>query len=116
MYLTTNLNVCEDLYTSKQQEWLNDILNHRVATTVSRIFGIPPHSLRADHCFVVRYSGDSRTALARHEDGASITVYILLNHDFEGGGTKVWNRITNTTFDHVKPSRAGTLLTHSLLI
>ena len=91
MYLTTNLNVCEDLYTSKQQEWLNDILNHRVATTVSRIFGIPPHSLRADHCFVVRYSGDSRTALARHEDGASITVYILLNHDFEGGRTKVWN-------------------------
>lgn len=63
--------------------------------------------------FVVRYTPDTQAALARHTDDADISFNILLNEDFQGGGTKFWQRSSMEPFVTVKPARAGQVLIHS---
>ena len=63
--------------------------------------------------FVVRYDDDKRAHLANHTDDGSISINVLLNDEFEGGGTRLWNRDTKEAFAHVNPSQVGNVLLHS---
>lgn len=66
--------------------------------------------------FVVRYTADTRASLARHTDDADISFNILLSDEFQGGGTRFWNRLTESDFTTVKPTRVGQVLLHSSLV
>jgi hypothetical protein len=113
---TTDLNIAQDPFTTQERQWVRQLLDQRLAPTISRIYGIPPLSIRADDLFVVRYTENNRRSLEKHIDGADISVNILLSDDFEGGGTRFWNRLTRRPFDHVHPQRIGNVLTHSALL
>jgi hypothetical protein len=115
--------------------WLQERLDARLAPTLSRIYGIPASAIRANdvsrkrspilrislskpfsQMFVVRYDRDYRAHLTNHTDDADISVNVLLTDDFEGGGTRFWNRHTSQPFAHVQPTQIGQMLTHSALI
>lgn len=64
----------------------------------------------------MRYTPDTRSFLARHTDDSDISFNILLSEDFEGGGTQFWNRLTDSAFVKVQPTRAGQVLVHSALL
>lgn len=66
--------------------------------------------------FVVRYDEGVRTSLNKHTDDGSISINILLDDEFEGGGTRFWNRNTGEPFAHVEPTQVGQVLIHSALI
>lgn len=66
--------------------------------------------------FVVRYDESKRTELVNHTDTAQISINILLDDDFEGGGTRFWNRVTQEPFAHVQPTQVGQVLIHSALL
>lgn len=66
--------------------------------------------------FVVRYDHDRRAFLSNHTDDADISINILLNTNFEGGGTRFWNREEEQPFAHVKPTKMGQMVTHSAKI
>ena len=95
----------------QELEWINQILNRRLAPVVARIYGIPEHALVANDIFFVRYD-DQQALLERHEDASDVSFNILLTEDFDGGGTKFYNRGTNTSFTYVQPDHAGTALIH----
>jgi hypothetical protein len=106
-YPTTDLNLVTDNFSTEDQEWLGEILDRRLAPTVSRIFNVPTSSIRANDMFVVRYDGGSerQASLMKHTDNVHISFNILLNEDFKGGGTQFWNRETNEPFAHVNPGQ-----------
>lgn len=64
----------------------------------------------------MRYTPDTRSFLAKHTDDSDISFNILLSEEFEGGGTQFWNRMTNSAFVKVQPTRAGQVLAHSALL
>lgn len=66
--------------------------------------------------FVVRYDADKQTHLVNHTDDASISINILLDDGFEGGGTRFWNKITGKPFAHVQPTQVGQVLMHGALM
>ncbi len=66
--------------------------------------------------FVVRYDENKQTRLVNHTDTAYISINILLDDDFEGGGTMFWNRAINKPFAHVQPTQVGQVLMHSALL
>jgi hypothetical protein len=66
--------------------------------------------------FVVRYDENKRTFLANHTDDGKISFNILLDDDFEGGGTLFWNRARGEPFAHVQPTQAGQVLFNSALL
>ena len=66
--------------------------------------------------FVVRYDDGKRTHLTNHTDDASISFNILLDDDFEGGGTRFWNRYLETPFAQVNPTQVGQAVLHSARI
>jgi hypothetical protein len=109
-YPTTDLNLWKDPFTTQERLWIRNLLNRRLAPTLSRIYGIPATSMRAQDMFVVRYSYGDRVALAKHQDGGDITVSITLNDAFEGGGTLFWNRQSDQPFAHVN-GNVGSLAT-----
>lgn len=114
-YPTTDLNLVTDNFSRKDQEWLGDILDRRLAPTISRIFSVPTSAIRANDMFVVRYDGGGgkrRAFLKKHTDNVHISFNLLLNDDFQGGGTQFWNRHTNEPFAHVHPKRVGQVLVH----
>ncbi|CAB9507265.1 Procollagen-lysine 2-oxoglutarate 5-dioxygenase [Seminavis robusta] len=124
-YPTTDLNLVTDPFTGQDRAWLGQRFHARLAPLLSRIFGIPPRSIRANDMFVVRYDAPPddnddetvhRAYLANHTDDSDISFNILLNDEFEGGGTRFWDRLHQQPFALVQPTEPGTVLTHSALI
>ena len=111
-YPTTDLNLVTDPFTKEDRAWLSNILDRRLAPSVERFFGYPAASIRMNDLFVVRYDAGKRTRLANHTDDADVSFNILLTDDFEGGGTRFWNRYSQKPFAHVEPTTVGTFLTH----
>lgn len=66
--------------------------------------------------FVVRYDEEKQTRLVNHTDTASISINILLDDDFKGGGTRFWNRVTKESFADVEPTQVGQVLMHTALL
>jgi hypothetical protein len=115
-YPTTDLNLVTDPFTKEDRQWLSDRLDSRLAPTLSRLYGVPIKSLRAADMFLVRYDGEQRNFLEYHTDSGDISFNVLLNHDFEGGGTRFWNRAIDQPFAHMHPTQAGDVLIHSAQI
>ena len=66
--------------------------------------------------FFVRYDENKRTHLSKHKDDGRISVNILLDDGFEGGGTQFWDRREEAPFAHVQPNQIGQILMHSALL
>ena len=66
--------------------------------------------------FVVRYDENKRTRLKKHTDDSYISINVLLDDEFEGGGTRFWNRHTEQPFAHVHPTQVGQILMHNAQI
>lgn len=66
--------------------------------------------------FVVRYDENRQTRLVNHTDTAFISINILLDDEFQGGGTRFWNRATQAPFAHIEPTQVGQVLLHSALL
>jgi hypothetical protein len=115
-YPTTDLNIVTDPFNRTDLAWLSDLLDRRLAPTLARIYGVPPSTIRANDMFAVRYDAGRRTRLANHTDDGDISVNILLNGNFTGGGTRFWDRVQEKAFGHVQPTRPGQFLTHSALL
>ena len=122
-YPTTDLNLVTDPFSKQNRTYLGNLLDRRLAPTLERIYGIPRQAFRAIDMFVVRYDEGIRTHLERHTDDGDVSFTILLNEDFEGGGTRFWQRTHETpshedvsSFAHVQPSRVGTVVTNHALI
>jgi hypothetical protein len=64
--------------------------------------------------FVVRYDENKRTFLTKHTDDGCISINILLDEEFEGGGTQFW--YGGEPYAHVQPTQAGQVLIHSALL
>ena len=129
-YLTTDLNLVTDFFTHEDRQWLAQHLQNRLATILSRLYGIPLSSIRANDLFVVRYDAASndnnnnsvddnassfRNHLDIHTDSGHISFNVLLNEDFEGGGTRFWQRQgkdDEVPFITMKP-RVGDMIFHS---
>ena len=120
-YPTTDLNLVTDGFTSEDRAYVASLLDQRLAPLLSRLFGIPMRSIRSYDMFVVRYDAaattddDNDTApqiqLPQHTDSGHMSFIVNLNHDFENGGTRFWNRRTRQPFAHVQPNHQdGTVL------
>lgn len=86
---STDLNWVTDPFTKDQREWFSDLLNRRFSPILERIYGVPQSAIRGLDLFVVRYDEGIRTHLQRHTDDGHLSFVILLNDEFEGGGTRV---------------------------
>jgi len=115
-YPTTDLNVVTDPFFKEDRTWLADMLNRRLTPLLKRVYGLTSASIRANDMFVVRYDAERRAYLSNHTDDSDISFNVLLNDDFEGGGTRFWDRSTGEPFAHVNPKRPGQVLVHSALI
>jgi hypothetical protein len=115
-YPTTDLSVENDPFTNDERKWIVNLLDRRLAPMLSRLYGVPYTAMRAYDLFVVQYVSTHQASLQRHMDGGDIGVTILLNDQFEGGGTRYWDRRTDQPFDHVKTKKIGNLITHPALI
>lgn len=108
---TTDLNLAQDLFTEEDRTYLQQRLDARLSPSIEKLYGVKPSAVRAKDFFIVRYDGDRQAALSRHTDDGTITVSVLLNNDFEGGGTRYWNRVGGDSFeDTAMPF--GEFLTH----
>lgn len=115
-YPTTDLNLVTDPFTKEHRAWLKEKMDSRLAPLIQRIWGVPSGSIRASDMFVVRYDERKQTHLVNHTDTAQISINILLDDEFEGGGTRFWNRATQEPFAHVQPTQVGQVLMHSALL
>lgn len=119
-YPTTDLNWVTDPFTAEDRAWLSQRLDARLAPLLERTFGVPAKSIRANDMFVVRYDalkGDGhRKYLSNHTDSSDISFNVILNDDFEGGGTRFWDRLKQRPFAHVTPKLPGTVLAHPAVI
>ena len=119
-YATTDLNLVTDPFTHEDRHWLAERLNRRLAPLLSRIYGIPIQSIRANDLFVVRYDVGIQDRLHAHTDANDISFNVLLNDDFEGGGTRFWKTRysqvnqddTSYGFVTVHPGRVGNVIVH----
>lgn len=112
-YPTTDLNIATD-FDEKSKRYIQNILDARVSPLLERIYGISQQAIRADDMFLVRYDGDGQQHLARHRDGTIISINILLNGDFEGGGTKFF--LTEQLQEDVARPRIGEGIIHNSVI
>lgn len=114
-YPTTDLNLVTDPFTKEDRQYLAERLHARLAPLIHRIYGIAPSSIRANDMFVVRYDADEgQQALKPHTDEAHLSFNILLNDDFEGGGTRFFNRRSGEEID-VYPSKGYVLLSNAVI-
>ena len=112
-YPTTDLNVVID-FTMEDLDYISKRLHARLSPLLETIYGISKDSIRANDMFVVRYDGEGQQALEQHTDSSHISFNILLNDDFEGGGTRYHNRVENTYYD-VKPKIGDVLINNAMV-
>jgi hypothetical protein len=65
--------------------------------------------------FIVRYTPETMSALSKHTDQGDLSINILLNDEFKGGGTQFWNRLTGLPLK-IEPQAVGQVLMHSALL
>lgn len=115
-YPTNDLNLVSDPFRVADQLWLRQICDERLAPILSRVYGIPPRSIQAKDMFVVRYDAETlRSKLAKHTDGGDISFTIFLNDDFDGGGTRFWNRHTQEAFALLQKNATSTVSDHKAM-
>lgn len=88
-YPTTDLNLVTDPFTANDRDFLQRILDARLAPLLERVYGIAPGAIRANDMFVVRYDAkNGQKSLRGHTDSSHVSFNILLNDEFSGGGTR----------------------------
>lgn len=91
-YPTTDLNLVTDPFSSDARTYISRLLDRRLSPLMSRLYGIPIASIRANDMFVVRYDAHNddtnhpyaRQFLRNHTDESDISFNILLNRNFTG--------------------------------
>mmetsp|Transcript_13993 Transcript_13993/g.28550 ORF Transcript_13993/g.28550 Transcript_13993/m.28550 type:complete len:533 (+) Transcript_13993:96-1694(+) len=112
-YPTTDLNYVVDPFTRDDRAYLAGKLNARLTPVIERTFGIARGALRASDIFVVRYDATKgQPQLRKHTDGSHLSFNILLNDEFEGGGTRFHNRFDGSYVD-VNPDVGEALISHA---
>jgi hypothetical protein len=115
-YPTTDLNLVTDPFTAEDRAYLAERLNARLAPVVERAFGISRGAIRANDIFIVRYDATKgQQKLRRHRDSSHLSFNILLNDEFEGGGTRFHNTMEETFVD-IKPDVGEALLSHAEIL
>lgn len=114
-YPTTDLNLVTDPFSGEDREWLAQRLDARMAPIIERAFGISRGAVRANDIFVVRYDAEAgQPNLRVHTDSSHLSFNILLNDEFEGGGTRFHHRIDKSHID-IHPEVGETLLSHAMI-
>jgi hypothetical protein len=90
LYPTTDLNLITDPFTPQDREWLASALDARLSPLMERSYGVFRGAIRANDMFVVRYDGgeEGQDRLRVHTDSSHLSFNVLLNDEFEGGGTR----------------------------
>lgn len=93
LYPTTDLNLVTDPFEPQDREWLASILDARLSPMMERAYGVYRGAIRANDIFVVRYDGKDKDSegqdrLRKHTDSSHFSFNVLLNTEFEGGGTR----------------------------
>jgi hypothetical protein len=115
-YPTTDLNLVTDSFTKEDRAGLSDILSARLAPLMERTQGVHPGALRVNDMFVVRYDAQKgQPSLQAHTDSCHISFNILLNDEFEGGGTRFYNRNDGSNIT-VHPSHVGNVILSPALV
>ncbi len=92
-YPTTDLNVVLD-FNIEEKTFLSNILHARLSPLIERLYGVPRTSMRVNDMFMVRYDGNgTNQRILPHMDASHISFNILLNDEFDGGGTSYLNRV-----------------------
>eukprot|EP00978_Attheya_sp_CCMP212_P002192 scaffold4475_cov42-Attheya_sp.AAC.4 len=116
-YPTTDLNLVTDSFTSEDRAVLRDKLSARLAPLMERTQGVTPGALRVNDMFVVRYDAKKgQPSLQAHTDSCHISFNILLNDEFEGGGTRFFNRNDESNIITVHPSHVGNVILSPALV
>ena len=89
-YPTTDLNLVSDPFNTSDREWLASILDARLSPVMERAYGVFRGAIRTNDMFVVRYDGgeEGQDRLRKHTDSSHLSFNVLLNDEFEGGGTR----------------------------
>ena len=112
-YPTTDLNVVVD-FTEEDKKVLKRILDARLSPILERVYGVTRDSIRANDIFLVRYDGEGQNKLTVHQDSSHISFNILLNDEFEGGGTRFHNRYDGTHMD-ARPKVGQVLINNAVV-
>lgn len=112
-YPTTDLNVVVD-FEKEDKAAIKNILDARLSPLLERVYGVSRDGVRANDMFVVRYDGDGQQSLSLHTDSSHISFNVLLNDEFEGGGTRFHNRMDGT-YEDAKP-RPGQVLINNAMV
>ena len=67
--------------------WFNAAMARRLGPMLARSFGVCSSRLRVHDAFLVRYVSGAQTHLPLHVDESHISLTIVLNDEFAGGGT-----------------------------
>eukprot|EP00956_Cyclotella_meneghiniana_P014624 scaffold22018_cov39-Cyclotella_meneghiniana.AAC.3 len=116
-YPTTDLNLVSDPFNTSDRVWLASILDARLSPVMERAYGVFRGAIRTNDMFVVRYDGgeEGQDRLRKHTDSSHLSFNVLLNDEFEGGGTRYHNRITKEAID-VNPAVGEALLSHAMIL
>jgi hypothetical protein len=68
-------------------------LNDIIFPTISQMYDVKKEYLYLRDLFIVKYEVGQQIKLNKHKDGSIFSFIISLNDDFEGGGTKIHNKI-----------------------
>lgn len=112
-YPTTDLNVVIH-FNRQEKAFISNILHARLSPLLERLYGVPRGAIRAHDMFVVRYDHDGQNRLAEHTDSSHISFNVLLNDDFEGGGTSFLNRKTGDRIV-ARPNKGDVLLNNAMV-
>jgi hypothetical protein len=112
-YPTTDLNVVVD-FDSEDKSAIKRILDARLSPLLERVYGVSRDGVRANDMFVVRYDGEGQQSLSRHTDSSHISFNVLLNDEFEGGGTRFHNRVEET-YQDAKPRPGQVILNNAMV-
>jgi hypothetical protein len=113
-YTTTDLNTVID-FTKDDLKQISTLLHSRLSPILEKIYGVSRDSIRANDMFVVRYDADfGQNSLARHTDSSHISFNVLLNDEFEGGGTRYHDLVRGTYYD-AKPKPGDVLINNAMV-
>lgn len=113
-YTTTDLNTVID-FTNEDLKQISTLLHSRLSPILEKIYGVSRDSIRANDMFVVRYDADfGQNSLARHTDSSHISFNVLLNDEFEGGGTRYHDSMRGEYYD-AKPKPGDVLINNAMV-
>ena len=82
-------------FDKEEKTFFSNKLHARLSPLIERLYGVPRESMRVNDMFMVRYDGNgTNQRILSHMDASHISFNILLNDQFEGGGTSYLNRVT----------------------